>query len=65
MGTGLMARAFGAPTFGDPCTGWLPKFAWLPTWTLEGWKWLRWVERRRIHKHQYLNGGADFWWQYR
>jgi hypothetical protein len=25
---------------------------------------MRPMVRRRIQKHQHLDGGADFWWQY-
>jgi len=55
------------PRFGSSVADWHSKFAWLPINTYDrGWKWLCFVERRRIQKHYYLDGGgADFWWQYR
>jgi hypothetical protein len=53
------------PAFGSPVAPWHRHFAWRPVETIDrGWRWLRVVNRRRIHKHQYLGGGADFWWQY-
>lgn len=54
------------PAFGDSIGPWAPSFAWLPHWTFDaGWVWLVPVWRRMIQKHYYLDGGADFWWQYR
>lgn len=54
------------PMFGYPVAPWHRKFAWLPVDTFDqGFKWLCVVERRRIHKHDYLDGGASQWWQYR
>ena len=54
------------PTFGFPIGPWHRRFAWWPIDTFDcGWMWLRFVYRRRIQKHDYLNGGADRWWQYR
>lgn len=53
------------PAFGNPVTGWWRWFAWRPTWTTDrGYVWLRIISRRRIAKHEYLDGGADFWFQY-
>lgn len=53
------------PTFGDPISGWHKWFAWRPVDTIDrGWRWLRVVSRRRIHKHSYLDGGGDFWFQH-
>ncbi|ASR80621.1 hypothetical protein SEA_JORDAN_68 [Arthrobacter phage Jordan] len=53
------------PAFGRPITGWWKTFAWKPLWTVDrGWVWLRVVRRRRIAKHDYLDGGPDFWDQY-
>ena len=49
------------PMFGDPVGPWLRSFAWFPTWTCDaGWIVLRPVWKRHIHKHHYLDGGADF-----
>ena len=56
----------GSPLFGSPIGPWHRYFAWYPVDTFDrGWKWLRAVERRRIQRHVYLDGGADRWWQYR
>jgi hypothetical protein len=53
-----------APRFGTAFTPWHRWFAWRPTETVDrGWVWLRVVWRRRIHKHTYLDGGGDFWFQ--
>lgn len=55
-----------APMFGYPVAGWHRMFAWWPVDTYDqGFKWLRTVERRRIHKHASLEGGSSRWWQYR
>lgn len=52
------------PAFGRPVGGWFRWFAWHPVKTVDrGWRWLRFVNRRRIHKYGYLPGGADFWFQ--
>lgn len=54
------------PMFGDPVGPWHKHFAWLPVWTFDrGWCWLCFIQRRNIQKHQYLDGGPDFWWQHR
>ena len=54
------------PTFGDPIGPWRLWFAWRPVWTFDGvWCWLRPVLRRRIQKHDYLDGPPLVqWWQY-
>jgi len=53
------------PRFGEPVTDWFRWFAWRPVETADrGWRWLRPVWRRRIQKHDYLFGGADFWFQH-
>ena len=53
------------PMFGDPCGEWHRWFAWRPVRSYDGrLAWLRFVSRRGIQKHQYLHGGADFWFQY-
>lgn len=54
------------PMFGNPIADWHWKFTWLPINTLDrGWIWLKFIKRRRIAKHKYLDGGSDFWWQYK
>lgn len=54
------------PMFGDPIADWHHWFAWRPVDTYDqGWKWLRFIFRRRIQKHWYLDGGDCRWWQYR
>lgn len=54
------------PRFGFPIASWHRWFAWRPVNTLDrGWRWMRFVERRRIHMHGYLDDyGPDMWWQY-
>lgn len=53
------------PAFGRVITPWWRWFAWRPINTVDrGTVWLRLVWRRRIHKHQYLEGGSDFWFQH-
>ena len=55
-----------SPLFGNPVDHWREWFAWYPVQTYNaGWRWLQTVAYRRIQKHPYLDGGADFWWQYR
>lgn len=54
------------PMFGEPVARWHRWFAWKPIRTFDGrWTWGRFIERRLIQKHTYLDGGADFWRQYR
>lgn len=54
-----------APRFGSPVAPWHRWFAWRPVDTVDrGYRWLTLIHRRRIHKHGFLNGGADFWFQY-
>lgn len=54
-----------APMFGRPVADWHKWFAWRPVETVDrGTVWLRVVNRRRIHKHQFLVGGADWWFQH-
>lgn len=54
------------PFFGEPIAPWKRWFAWRPVWTVDwGVVWLRFVERRHIHKHHWLDGGPDYWWQHR
>lgn len=53
------------PMFGEPIAPWRNWFAWRPVETVDGgWCWLQTVRYRRVYKHQYLRGGADFWFQY-
>lgn len=53
------------PAFGEPVSGWYRWFAWRPVNTVDrGWRWLKVVNCRRIYKHQFLDGGPDFWFQY-
>jgi hypothetical protein len=54
-----------APMFGWPVSSWYRWFAWRPVETVDrGTQWLRFVHRRRIHKHHYLVGGSDWWFQH-
>ena len=54
------------PLFGDAIGPWHAWFAWRPVRTYDNrWKWLCIVLRRNIQKHQHLDGGPDFWWQYK
>jgi hypothetical protein len=54
------------PMFGRPVGCWHAWFAWKPVRTFDRrLSWLRWVKRRCIQKHDYLDGGADFWWQFK
>ncbi|UYL86609.1 hypothetical protein SEA_RADFAD_53 [Arthrobacter phage RadFad] len=54
-----------APMFGRPVGDWYRWFAWRPVETVDrGRQWLRIVHRRRIHKHHYLDGGGDWWFQH-
>lgn len=54
-----------ASMFGEPVSGWFRWFAWRPVETVDrGWRWLRPVWRRRVHKHSYLTGGTDWWFQH-
>lgn len=44
------------PVFGEPITRWYPWFAWRPVDTVDrGWRWLCFVQRRRIQLYPYLN----------
>lgn len=53
------------PMFGEPVSDWYRWFAWKPVETVDrGWRWLVPVYRRRVHKHSYLPGGSDFWFQH-
>jgi hypothetical protein len=53
------------PWFGSPISPWFRWFAWRPVETVDrGWRWLVVVNRRRIQKNPYLDGGSDFWNQY-
>lgn len=51
--------------FTDPVGPWHWWFAWRPVQTYDQrFLWLRWCRRRWMQKHQYLQGGPDFSWQY-
>ena len=51
--------------FGDPVGPWHDWFAWFPIRTYDQrFAWFRWVRRQSVQKHQYLDGGPDFWWRY-
>lgn len=53
------------PRFGFPCGDWHRWFAWKPVRSYDNrLAWLRFISRRCIQKHDYLFGGADFWFQY-
>ncbi|ESZ60682.1 hypothetical protein NL532_24275 [Mesorhizobium sp. C120A] len=53
------------PFFGDAIGPWHDHFAWLPIRTYDQrLVWLKWCRRRCVQKHQYLDGGGDFWFQY-
>jgi len=53
------------PRFGTAIAPWHKWFAWRPVQTVDqGYKWLIFVNRRKIIKHDYLDGGPDEWWQY-
>jgi hypothetical protein len=53
------------PRFGAPCGNWHRWFAWWPVKSFDQrTAWLRFVSRRCIQKHDFLTGGADFWFQY-
>ena len=54
------------PMFGRPTGPWIRTFAWRPVFTFDrGTVWLRPVWKRHIYKHRWLEGGPDWWWQYR
>ena len=51
--------------FTSPVGEWHRWFAWKPVRTYDQrLVWLRIVGRRCMQKHQYLQGGPDFSWQY-
>ena len=53
------------PMFGNPTCEWFRTFAIWPVWTSDrGRVWLRPVWKRQIAKKPFLDGGADFWFQY-
>lgn len=62
-----MSKGDGAkPMFGWPVAGWHRYFAWKPVQTFDGrLMWLRFIHRRLIQRHDYLDGGPDNWWQYK
>lgn len=52
--------------FAEPLTGWWRWFAWYPVCTWDHrWRWLYWVERRRLHKKVHLPGPLSEWFQHR
>ena len=54
------------PQFGDPVGPWHSHFAWYPVRSYDRrFIWFRRCLRRAIQKHHYLDGGSDFWWQYK
>lgn len=54
------------PVFGTPMGPWIRCFAWLPTFTADaGHVWLRFVWKRHVMKKMFLDGGSDWWFQYR
>jgi hypothetical protein len=54
------------PQFGFPIEQWHWWFAWFPVTTYDGrLVWLRRVMRRKIQKHNHLDGGPCDWWQYK
>lgn len=58
--------AFNDPAFGEPKGPWIQCFAWRPTFTYDaGNVFLCRVWKRHIQKNPYLDGGKDWWWQYR
>jgi len=53
------------PLFGAPVSPWHWWFAWYPVKTWDGrYCWLVPVMRRRIQKHNYLDGGPNDWMEY-
>lgn len=53
------------PEFGLPVGPWHRWFAWRPVLTYDQrLVWFRSLSRRCIQKHNYLDGGAEFWFQY-
>lgn len=51
------------PLFGKPIGPWFRIFAWMPVNTIDGgWRWLRYVYRRRCTEEPYWPG---LYWQYR
>jgi hypothetical protein len=53
------------PRYGYPIGEWHTWFAWFPIYTFDRrLAFLRFVKRRCIEKYDYLDGGAEFWWQY-
>jgi hypothetical protein len=52
------------PRFGDPVSEWYRQFAIIPVWTIDrGWVWMRTYWKRTVVKHEFLDGGPDFWFQ--
>lgn len=59
------APGSGEPLWGDAIGPYHRWFAWRPveTWNC-GWRWLRFVYRRRCQTKPYLDGPMLQWWQY-
>jgi hypothetical protein len=54
------------PAIGFPLGPYHEWFAWRPVQTYDrGYVWMRYVWRRRIQKHDYLDGPDMRWWQYK
>jgi hypothetical protein len=53
------------PRFGSPIGPWHKWWAWRPVHSYDRRLiWLRPCWRRCIQKHNYLDGGGEFWFQY-
>lgn len=58
-------KEYYSPRFGFPVSDWFRWFAWHPVQTVDrGFRWLVFVNKRRIQKHDYITGGTDWWFQY-
>lgn len=52
------------PLFADVTTSWYIWFAWRPTETVDrGWRWMRFVWRRRVQSKVHLPGPQMTWYQ--
>jgi hypothetical protein len=52
-------------TVGRQVSPWHRKFAWFPTETCDhGWKWLRFIWRRRLQGYDHFFESNRRWWQY-
>jgi len=51
--------------FGSPIGPWHKWFAWRPVFTYDRrFVWMKTVWRQAIQKHDYLDGGRDFWFRF-